>query len=173
MLWTWSGRSHVSERIDGMDNSELALIVGLGGAVTTALAGILPAIFNHRLEQRRLEFDEKENRLRAQESERAHRIALADEAINSLTEFLGFSDQLSRGADVIIGHNARSSRMKAMGHLSKYCEIASSGEIAAIKRFEESVRVALEISDSSQAGRDVLAAILNEASRRSTLREKN
>jgi len=166
-------RTYRSETIGIMDNSELALIVGLGGAVTTALAGVIPAILNHRLEQRRLEFEEQENRRGKKDSERAHRIALADGAINSLTEFLGYADQLSRGADVVIGHHARSSRMKAMGQLSKYCEIASSDEIEAIRRFEETVRLTLEASNSSQVGRDVLAAILKEASRRSTLEDNN
>ena len=166
-------RTHRSETIGILDNSELALSVGLGGAVTTALADIIPAIFSHRHEQRRLEFEEQENRQRKKDSERAHRIALADVAINSLTEFLGYADQLSRGADVVIGHHARSSRMKAMGQLSKYCEIASSDEIEAIRRFEESVRLALEVSNSSQVERDVLAVILDEASRRSTLGDNN
>jgi len=169
-LWPQFGRTHLSETICNMDNNDLALIVGLGGAMTTALAGIIPAFLNHKLEQQRLKFEEQENQHRQKDSERAHRIALADGAINSLTEFLGYSDQLSRGADVTIGHHARSSRMRAMGQLSKYCEIASSDEIEAIRRFEESVRLTLEASDSGKIGRDVLATILNEASRRSALK---
>jgi len=149
-----------------VQNSDLVLIVGLGGAVTTALAGIIPAILNHRLEQRRLEFEEQESKHRKQDYEQAHRIALADGAINSLTEFLGFNDQLAKGMDVVISHNARSARMRALGQLSKYCEIASSSEIEAIRRFEESARQPLEISDSGLRGREVLSAILAQALKR-------
>jgi hypothetical protein len=149
-----------------MDNNDLVLLVGLGGAVTTALAGIIPAILNHRLEQRRLEFEEQENKYRKQDYERAHRIALADGAISSLTEFLGFNDQLSKGMDVVIGHNARSARMRTLGQLAKYCEIASTSEIEAIRGFEESARKPLEISDSGLCGREVLSAILAQALKR-------
>jgi hypothetical protein len=149
-----------------MDNNDLVLLVGLGGAVTTALAGIIPAIPNHRLEQRRLKFEEQENKQRKQDYERAHRIALADGAISSLTEFLGFNDQLSKGTDVVISHNARSARMRALGQLAKYCEIASTSEIEAIRGFEESARQPLEISDSGLRGREVLSAILAQALKR-------
>ena len=111
-----------------MDNTQIALLVGFGSVVATASAGIVPAIFSYRLEKRRLQLEDSEHQRQSDESERAQKIALSENAIESLTEFLGYADRMSRGGDLTIAHNARSARMKALGQLAKYSVIASKSE---------------------------------------------
>jgi hypothetical protein len=152
-----------------MDNTQIALLVGFGSVVATASAGIVPAIFSYRLEKRRLQLEDSEHQRQSDESERAQKIALSENAIESLTEFLGYADRMSRGGDLTIAHNARSARMKALGQLAKYSVIASKSEIEAIRRFEQSSRKTLEESNSAAIGREVLESFLEESIRKSTL----
>lgn len=156
-----------------MDNTQIALLVGFGSVVATASAGIVPAIFSYRLEQKRLQLEDSEHQRQSVESERAQKIALADNAIESLTEFLAYADRMSRGGDLMIAHNARSARMKALGQLAKYSVIASKAEIEAIRRFEQSSRTILEESSSAAVGREVLETFLEESIKKSTLNSQS
>jgi hypothetical protein len=151
-----------------MENTQIALLVGFGSVVATATAGIAPAVFSYRLEQKRLHLEDSEHQRQSDESERAQKIALADVAIESLTEFLAYADRMSRGRDSTINHNALSARMKALGQLVKYSVIASKPEIEAIRRFEQSSRKTLEESNSAAVGREVLEMFLEESIKKST-----
>ena len=156
-----------------MDNTQIALLVGLGSVLATASAGIVPAIFSYRLEQKRLQLEDSERQRESEQNELSQKIALADNAIESLTEFLGYADRMSRGGDVMIAHNARGARMKALGQLAKYSVIASNSEIEAIRRFEKSSRKVLEESDSASIGREVLETFLEETIKKSALTFEN
>lgn len=150
-----------------MNNTQIALLVGLGSVVATASAGIVPAMFSYKLEQRRLRIESSKSQRQFEESERSQRIALSDNAVDALTEFLGYAERMSRGGEVMIANNARNTRMSALGQLSKYAVIASKKEIESIRRFEQSSRIPLEQSNSAAIGREVLETFLEEATQRS------
>lgn len=75
-----------------MDNAQTALIVGLGGVLTTAIAGTVPTIFIFTLEKRRLKQTNEEHQWQQRHAEQQRRLKLADLALDSLGEFLSYSD---------------------------------------------------------------------------------
>jgi len=114
------GRHTAVECLSLMDNAHTALFVGLGGVLATAFAGIMPSVFSHRLEKSRLKESRDEHSWQRRRAEIERHLELSDRALDTLVEFLGYADQLSRGHDVVIAHHARSSRLRAVAELIKF-----------------------------------------------------
>lgn len=156
-----------------MDNAQTALFVGLGGVLATAFAGIMPSVFSHRLEKSRLKESRDEHSWQRRQAEIKRHLELSDRALDTLVEFLGYADQLSRGHDVVIAHHARSSRLRAVAELIKFSQIASAEVNEAIKGFLQSSNETLEISDSVRKGRRVLEVMMAEVAKSSVTPSEN